>query len=583
MFRIKRLVINPIDDSCKPSTYDFADQTFVVGGNSSGKSSLLKTIDFLLGHSDKNKISLSASIPGMDNVSSVEMKIENGPETLWIKRNETGAFFTKRSEGDSYIECEKDTFKSLVSRLAFKKDFSDLFSEYHVVYGEEPSFRSAVFLNYLQEVGQGDITSVFTDAIGFENGYRSHSLLPFLLDRGTSVAFARQQKVLDEMLDKNAFNANKMAMQEESLAKIRKGFAILHLPFEEKDIKENRAIFDDFCTHYTRSPATRKEPDIDYLLKLSYSLSEQIKSITFFQKQAKSYLSRQKKVDSLLRLFESISKTSDSYGKYSEEISKGISSTKTNYDFVDALNYEKTLTELVKRKNSVDQRIKEASEGSNPVSFEQTSQLTALINDAFMDYDRYSLTGTGYSKEDIRLQKEKVRGLNNQLRKAKNKEINDSILKYYKMFCQGISSIGKEFEKPGFEFKFSPSNSTISAYIFSIDPVTKETIEKPVDTGSLGRTTIWQVCAYLSCLSYFQEHSEINFVLPLFITDCITQAIHEPEEKKWMNQTISTICSDIGVQYIDILGENPGVSLNGKSRILPLCGGLNPFHQDIQK
>ena len=60
MFRIKRLVINPIDDSCKPSTYDFADQTFVVGGNSSGKSSLLKTIDFLLGHSDKNKISLQS-------------------------------------------------------------------------------------------------------------------------------------------------------------------------------------------------------------------------------------------------------------------------------------------------------------------------------------------------------------------------------------------------------------------------------------------------------------------------------------------------------------------------------------------
>ena len=108
MFRIREVTLYK---GTEHRTYKFADNTYVYGNNSVGKTAFTKVIDFVLGSSE------GLSHDGLDNIEEVGAYITNEKTELWIKRSISGEFAYRRTQNSGYSMVSHDTYKDTICEV----------------------------------------------------------------------------------------------------------------------------------------------------------------------------------------------------------------------------------------------------------------------------------------------------------------------------------------------------------------------------------------------------------------------------------------------------------------------------------
>lgn len=155
MFKIQEI---SLWNGSEHKDYFFNENVYIYGKNSVGKTALAKVIDHVLG--DHRKLDYA----GLDHLTEVGAKITNDKTKLWVKRSlqaNTG-FFYKRTQNSDYSEISGDTYRDIIQNIIHEKIDGHRLNVYRKVFGEDPSFRSFAFVNFIDEINQGNLFSVFT-------------------------------------------------------------------------------------------------------------------------------------------------------------------------------------------------------------------------------------------------------------------------------------------------------------------------------------------------------------------------------------------------------------------------------------
>lgn len=243
MFKVDLIRFNHADEF---QEYKFSEHSFVYGKNTRGKTALTMAIDYILGSSDK------LTYQGLDNIDSIEALLKNEMTSLWIKRTvKEGEYFYRRTEESDYSEVSADTYKDNICSILTQLQNNRYLEIYNKVFDEHPSFRSFNFLNYIEEKGLGDLSTVFTKAKELKHNIRIRNIMNFFFN------FENIEQIYEKelLLDAKSKELEKLSLsyQEYSRSKVQqqKIFKELQLDYTGKYSTDYKT-FCDFRSSYVR-------------------------------------------------------------------------------------------------------------------------------------------------------------------------------------------------------------------------------------------------------------------------------------------------------------------------------------------
>ena len=187
MFRIREITLYRGAISKK---YDFTDNAYIYGNNNVGKTAFTKVLDFILGSSEE------LSHDGLDNIDEVGAYITNEKTELWVKRNNTrGEFSYKRTENSGYSVISYEKYKDMICEVITEDIDIKAIQVYKKVFEENPSFRSFTFMNFVDEIGQGDLGSIFTRGKEVKHLVRIRKIMDFFFN------YENAERIYDKTLE----------------------------------------------------------------------------------------------------------------------------------------------------------------------------------------------------------------------------------------------------------------------------------------------------------------------------------------------------------------------------------------------
>ena len=260
---------------------------------------------------------------GLDNIDSIEALLTNESTNLWIKRTvKEGGYFYRRTKESEYSEVSVDTYKDNICLILTQFRNNTYLEIYTRVFDERPSFRSFNFLNYVEEKGLGDLSTVFTKAKDLKHNIRIRNIMNFFFNF-ENIEQIYEKEVLLESKSKELENLSSN-YQEYNRCKIqqKKIFKELQLNFSgiyHKDYK----TFCDFKNSNLRKVKS-KSKDLVYLSKSSFSLAEEIKLYSFMKNQSYNMIERKERIKRLLLLLNEIVNNEPEYADYFKFIRETI-------------------------------------------------------------------------------------------------------------------------------------------------------------------------------------------------------------------------------------------------------------------
>ena len=559
MFRIRKITLYK---GIQKKEYSFSDNTYVYGHNSVGKTALTKIIDFVLGSSE------ILIHDGLDNIEYVGAYIENNNTQLWIKRNLQNDFFYKRTENSEYSHISLEKYKEIICEVISENLDTKAIKVYQKVFEETPTFRSFTFINFIDEIGQGDLGAVFTRGKEIKHLVRIRKIMDFFFNYENIEKIYEKKVELEKLeLEQKRYN-DRMNQYKHSVNKVRNLFTRLSLTYSD-DMLSNYNLFKSFKKNFSRNPPPIG--DIVYLTRASYSLSEELKLYDYLKEQSQRAVGRKQRTERLLTLLKSILADNTEYSEDINTITKTINEIQQDKLILSLADYESTKEKISKEKKMLDDKINILNSQASENDYENTLKTIALLEDHFAVINNIeNLNQINKINNQIIELKKQIKELKNSYNQKGiidfNKHLTDI---YINSKVKNVTYIDDDRQDESFSLSFDPFSQVLVAKHKENNVVVSYT------PGSMARHSHLQLLVYLCMLDYLHKNFSNFIYLPILIIDSADQAMEDKSFEE-IYPSLVELAKNIGVQTIFISKFKPETI--AREDFLDITDGLNPFH-----
>lgn len=561
MFRIKSITLY---NGTKEKKYSFSDNVYVYGQNNVGKTAFTKALDFVLGCSDPLRHD------GLDYIDAVGASYANEKTELWVKRTTRNEFFYKRTEASDFTLISFETYKDLICELISEAPNGKLVKVYQRVFEESPTYRAFVFLNYVDEIGQGDLGAIFTRGKEIKHYVRIRNIMDFFFNYENIEKLYEKRIELDGVeMELKKYMAS-LNQYTNSVSRIKSIFLELGLPLSES-MKENYEVFRGFKYDFSRKDI-RSKGDLVYLSKVSQNLSEEIKLYTFLKKQGKEAGNRKARTERLLSTLKSIIAENENYKEDVNSITKVIEEIKHDQLILSVADYDSSILKIARHKKGIDEKIRELQNQAKEIDYDSAMKKIALLEEHF------SIINSSVDVEKGEALTERVNSLKKEIREIKNyysqkniQVFNERLTKMYlDSDVHKVSHLEDDRKKEKYSLWFDPFSQVL------VEKHKEDDALVTYSPGSQARHSHLQLLVYLCMHDYLQSFFADFICLPLLIIDSADQSMDNQSFEE-IYPSIVSIAKRIGVQTIFISKYRP--KCVDDDNLIDLQQGFNPFHK----
>lgn len=562
MFRIETICFWHGRES---QSYKLKKNTFIYGQNTVGKTAFTMAIDFVLGSSEK------LTYQGLDNIDSVEAQLSNGNTNLWVKRTITNEFFYKRTEESEYSVVSKETYKNNIC-LMLNDVINEHFLEvYEKVFDEIPTFRSFIFLNFIEEKGLGDLGVIFTRGKELKHQTRIRNIMNYFFNYENIEQLFTKKIELEKTEKEYASLKEKYLEYNHSMLKVKKIFGELHLKYIGEIVKDMET-FADFKAGFNREKRVASS-DLIYLSRASFSLAEEMKLFTFMQEQSQFAVGRKERISRLLTTLQSIIAENPEYEEYSKTIIDTIKNIQDENVILSLTDYPASIKKIKEEKIKIDSQIANIKEQAKELEYEDVMKKIGVLESCFSAIDsEVDMSRIDLLQEKIQELKGDIKKLNNSFNKINIDNFNDTLTNAYIDNDLDIKHLREDRQESEFKVEFDPFRLVL------LTSRKREGIVEHYVPGSMARQTHLQILTYLCMFDYLNKKFNGFIYLPLLIIDSANQPMGVDVFEK-VYPSIINFANQIGLQTI-FLSKDKIKCVNDES-IINISTGLNKFH--VQK
>ena len=561
MFRIRSVTLYK---GTEKKEYLFSDNAYVYGHNSVGKTALTKVIDFVLGSSD------ILSHDGLDNIDEVGAYIVNEKTELWIKRSFQNEYYYKRTPNSGYSLVSSDTYKETICEVITQNADTKAIKVYQRVFEETPSFRSFTFLNFIDEIGQGDLGAIFTRGKEIRHLVRIRNIMDFFFNYENIEKIYEKRIELDGLENEQRQLNDKSNQYNHSIGQINRLFNRLGLNYSD-DMSENYKGFRAFQQNFSRQKASPKD-DLVYLTRASLSLSEEIKLYSYLREQSKTTENRKLRTERLLAVLQSLIAEEKQYKEDIDVITNAISEIQQDRLILSIADYDASIKKIIEQKQQIDRKIESLKSHASEIDYEETLKILALLEENFVvinsmvDISRISTLAS-----EILSLKRQIKDLKNSYSQKGISDFNARLTDLYlNSSVQNVAYLNDDRKEEGFSLSFDPFSQVLVAKHKEGEAIVSYT------PGSMARHNHLQLLVYFCMLEYLHKQFENFIYLPVLIIDSADQAMEDASFEE-IYPSLVEVAKSIGVQTIFISKYRP--STVADKDLVDITYGLNPFHQ----
>lgn len=561
MFKIELIRFYHVEES---QEYKFTSHSFIYGKNTRGKTALTVAIDYILGSSDK------LTYQGLDNIDSIEALLTNEMTSLWIKRNvKEEGYYYKRTQESDYSKVSAETYKDNICLVLTQKRDNRYIDIYSKVFEEHPSFRSFNFLNYIEEKGLGDLSTVFTKGKELKHNIRIRNIMNFFFNFENIEQIYNKEILLEnkskelEKISSSYLEYNKSKAQQKQI------FKELQLNYTGKYSTDYKT-FCDFKDSYIRK-AKAQSKDLVYLSKASFSLAEEMKLYNFMQNQSANMMERKERIKRLLSIMDQVISDEPEYADYVQFIKNTVEKLDEENIILSLTDYNKAIKKIENEKEKLDYQIELLKASTVVLSYEEAMKKVGLLEHIFMvikeevDIAKYD----ELSKEVDKLKKE-IKELKSSFKQSQINDFNKRLSEIYLHSGLDIQYIHDDLCDDEFSLEFDPFRICLFAKHKEGDCVVKFL------PGSMARQTHIQMLVYLTMFEYLNKYFKGFIVMPLLVIDSANQPMGVDSFEKFYPSFVS-MAEEIGVQTI-FMSKDKITGINPED-FIDISNGLNKFHK----
>ena len=560
MFRIRSVTLFK---GTSKKEYHFSDNAYVYGHNSVGKTALTKVIDFVLGSTDM------LSHDGLDHLEIVGAYIVNNNTELWIQRTLNNEYYYKRTKESGYTLVSLDTYKEIICEVITESADSKAIEVYQRVFDERPTFRAFTFLNFVDEIGQGDLGSIFTRGKETKHLVRIRNIMDFFFNYRNIEKIYEKRVELDDLETEQKMLNNKLNQYNHSIEQIVRLFSRIGLECSD-DMSENFDIFKAYQKDFTRKKV-KKTDDLVYLTRASHSLSEEIKFYSFLKEQSKTTINRKVRTEQLLSILQSLIFEEQQYAKNIDTISNAIKEIQQDKLILSLSDYDSSIVKIAEQKKSIDKRIEQLKNQACEIDYEQTLKVIALLEENFTIINStVDITRVSSLNKEISNLKRQIKALRNNYDQTQINNFNNRLTEMYlSSDVQSVHYLNDDRNEEEFSLVFDPFSQVLVAKHKEGHALVSYT------PGSMARHNHLQLLVYLCMFEYLHKHFSNFIYLPVLIIDSADQPM-EDESFEEIYPSLVEIAKCIGVQTIFISKYKP-ITVE-EPDLVDITEGLNPFH-----
>lgn len=563
MFKLSYIKVNYLNRNIEPTYYTFSLSNYIFGANNVGKTVMIQAIDFVLG---KSNFKLDTK-DGLDGIASIEAKLEKDDKKLYLLRADDEFGYKYSADDKGYLTVDHELYKKEIT--AFLTDSTnEYFEEFKDYLEEDLSFRAFSFFNFVDEKGLGNLTNIFTRIDNFYNQKRARKLMTFIFNHvnvSKLIKLQKQEKKLEKDLEKLR---TQKATYNYLYGIIVNGCRELQIPIpKEASIKDIANSFNCFKDTYNRNSGqeVKKTGDIGMLIKMSYSLSEELKYQENLQRQTNLLTSRNKKVGQLLSAFKSLIYVDEKYAQYVEEIERVLKKQEISQEVLSIKDFRKTIAEIRAKKEKIDRQLIEAQTRSNKIPFEETLKLIGKIEQAILDIENIpDILEIEIKEKQLQAVRNEIKDIKNRFDETLKQKFDEVLLAYYVNLKNKIDFVTKDFQQNNFRMLFDPLKIAISGQKSKGNDSTEIVSYNP---GSMARETTWQILAYLAMFQILKETFAQLPIMPILFIDGLNQPFDD-EQSSYPNayKFIRDKALELGVQLF-VVSTRDGRPIGIKDQI----------------
>lgn len=544
--------------------YKFAIHSFIYGKNTRGKTALTIAIDYVLGSSE------ALTYQGLDNIDYVEAHLSNDLTHIWVKRDMYGGYFYRRTEESDFIEVSADIYKDNICLILTSNQNNYYKDIYTKVFDENPSFRSFNFLNYVEEKGLGDLTTVFTKAKELKHNIRVRNIMNFFFNFENIEQIYEKEVLLEQRrneLGKLSINYREYC---ESQVRQRKLFSELHLAYSGKYDKDYKTFL-GFKNTYTRKAKT-KEKDLVYLSQAAFSLSEEMKLYDFMKNQSVNMTERKERIKRLLSILNIVVDDQPEYISYIEFIKNTVKKIDDENVILSLTDYNKVIRNIQKEKEKIDYQIGVLKAAASEISYEDAVKKVGLLENIFERLlENVDVSKIDSLEKEVNTLQREIKELRSSFNQSKISGFNERLSEIYLRNDLAIQHLEDDLKEDSFSLEFDPFRLCLFA---------KHKVEERVVRfmpGSMARQTHIQMLVYLTMFVYLKENFSGFIYMPLLVIDSANQPMGTDSFEK-VYPVIIEMAEKIGIQTMFLSKDKiNGINPND---LIDISDGLNKFHQN---
>lgn len=561
MFKVEIIRFNHADEF---QQYKFSEHCYIYGKNTRGKTALTIVIDYILGSSDK------LIYQGLDNIDSIEALLKNEMTSLWIKRTvKEGGYFYKRTEESDYAEVSAETYKDNICLIMTENRNNRFLEIYSKVFDEHPSFRSFNFLNYIEEKGLGDLSTVFTKAKELKHNIRIRNIMNFFFNFENIEQIYEKEILLDSKIKELERLSSNYQEYNRSKSQQMKIFKELQLEYTGKYTTDYKT-FCDFRDSYVRK-AKANSKDLVYLSQSSFSLAEEIKIYSFMKNQSNNMVDRKERIKRLLSIMSDIVDGEPDYEEYTMFIKETIETLDEENVILSLTDYNKAIKEIEREKLKLDNQIKTLKGSTEKMSYEDAMKKVGLLEHIFIVLqEEVDIVKYNDLSQEVEILKKEIKELKSSFNQRKINDFNKRLTEVYLESGLEIQHLQEDLKEDGFALEFDPFRLCLSAKHKKGDNVVN------FMPGSMARQTHIQMLVYLTMFEYLNKNFNGFIHMPLLVIDSANQPMGADSFEK-VYPVLVEMADEVGIQTIFMSKEEiAGIK---DDDFIDISAGLNRFHK----
>lgn len=515
MFKIRFLKL--FGDEKLLNCYSFNECNYFYADNNLGKTLLNVALDYMLGSSSLKDI---FERDGMSGVDKIELHVETSNGLYIFVRKRDHQFYKLSDDGAIQI-VDLPTYKEKINESLVQTSNQEI-TEYKNLFGEELSYRSFSFLNFIDEIGLGDIANVFTRQHQIKHIFRITSIFDFIFNYEIMKTKLRIEKEINEKSEQLERLVQESTQYYNALDELKKVLTKYNLEFSDDTDYLKK------CIALIRSSSIEEKKTLQSgklyeLIKRIHELSNEIKEQELLQSHSESVIARSKKTERLISEFKELLTGTQLQNEYINEIEAIFANEAKSQAILLSKDYRETIEALWSEKKSLESEL---------ASLAAESELTTLeerLADSELSFNYFKIINKGRDnsiaidslKETIKSLKAYLKGISKK-ESAISDEVNTIINSLY-LNGSNIKFIEEDKLIDGFGIVFNYKTLSVCGKKIV------NNIEKYYLPGSLAKMTSWQVCTYLGLLKYIIGNRNMP-VLPVLCIDGLYQPFDNTSE-----------------------------------------------------